>query len=353
MFKSKRYIFVLMVLALTLTTLVWYSCQKGPRSIVGPIEPGPRERIISDLPKDLDAVMRIQNNCTNRLLAIDGVVGTATAAGPDGGYAVKILTRSENVTGELPTQVEGVPVIIEVVGEIEAHDVYTGRYRPVPCGVSGGSFDYYRENQLGYVYDGGTIGCIVEKGGTKYFLSCNHVFAHANREKIGTPIVQPGLIDVGGIKNPDDIVGFLSDFNRIKWGPLRNSNVIDAAIAEIAPGVEYTSAMICGYTPSTVPATAILGMVVKKCGRTTGYTEGEVVGINVTIVVNYMPDGYARFDNQIQFTKIASSGDSGSLVVTQDGNHPVGLEFAGSDVASFGNPIQEILEYFGVSVCGN
>jgi len=340
-------------LIFALTTVIWIGCEMGRRDLTGPREADQKDFRHSNVTFSIDQVMEIQNRHTDQLLTVANVVGTATTILPDGNYAVKILVKNEDAAAKIPELTENVPVVVEVVGEVIAHDVYTGRYRPVPNGVSGGCYEYYRENQLGYVYDGGTIGCIVEKGGTKYFLSCNHVFAHANREKIGTPIVQPGLIDVGGLQNPDDIVGYLSDFNQIKWRPLRNSNVIDAAIAEIAPGVDYTCDMICGYTPDTVPATAVLGMTVKKCGRTTGYTEGEVVGINVTIVVNYMPDGYARFDNQIQFTKIASSGDSGSLVVTQDGNHPVGLEFAGSDVASFANPIQEILDYFGVSICGN
>ncbi|NOY59991.1 MAG: hypothetical protein GXO75_13830 [Calditrichaeota bacterium] len=59
----------------------------------------------------------------------------------------------------------------------------------------------------------------------------------------------------------------------------------------------------------------------------------------------------AVFEYQIGFTDIAGGGDSGSSIVTKNGNDPPALEFAGSDVASFGNPIQAVADYFGVDFC--
>ena len=47
------------------------------------------------------------------------------------------------------------------------------------------------------------------------------------------------------------------------------------------------------------------------------------------------------------------SGDSGSLMVTQNGNNPVGLNFAGGGGASFANPIGPVLQHFGVTVASN
>jgi hypothetical protein len=43
-------------------------------------------------------------------------------------------------------------------------------------------------------------------------------------------------------------------------------------------------------------------------------------------------------------TRISRSGDSGSLVVTNDGNNnPVGLLYAGSSTTTVLNPINEVL----------
>lgn len=329
---------------------VWFGCQNNDALVTNPTPAAQSEALAKSAP-DIARVLSIQERYTENFLKINNVIGTATAQMEDGRFCVKILAKETVGAGKIPVTVENIPVMIEIIGDVRPEDVYTDRYRPVKAGVSGGSFEYYRSNQLGYIYDGGTIGCVVEKNGNRYFLSNNHVFAHSNRRKIGDGIVQPALIDVGGVQNPDNIVATLSAFKRIKWRPLKNSNVIDAAIAEILPGIDFSSQMICGYTPDANPATASLGMEVKKCGRTTGLTYGVVTGINVTILVNYMPDGYARFDHQIQFSRMSESGDSGSLVVSASGNHPVALHFAGSSDTSFGNPIQEVLNYFGVSIC--
>jgi len=287
------------VVVLLLALLI--SCQKGPEQLTAP--PAQQESL-DDLPAinfsvshNLDKVKEVQKRQTNALLRIDNVIGTGITAFPDGGYAIKIMTQKAGLENSLPKVLEGVPVVIANIGKVNVHDVFIERYRPVECGVSGGSYNYYRSNQRGYVYDGGTIGCVVQKGGKKYFLSNSHVFAHANREQIGAPVVQPGLIDVGGVQKPEDIVANLSAFNRILFGALRNTNVIDAAIAEIQPGIEFDCAMISGYTPSTVVANSEIGMAVKKTGRTTGLTFGEVTDVKMTIVVNYGLDGKARFDN--------------------------------------------------------
>jgi len=350
MARKSRFFTVAAATITLLALVVWLSCEKGPQSIV---DPGQIELNLAKASSDLNRVMDIQDRHTQRFLTVEGVVGTATALNEDGGYAIKIMVRDEVSTAEIPAQLEGVPVVVSVVGHIRAEDAYTDRYRPVSCGVSGGSFEYYRSNQMGYVYDGGTIGCVVKKGSDRFFLSNNHVFAHANRRAIGDGIVQPALIDVGGVQNPDDIVAELYAFKTIFWKPLKNSNIIDAAIAKIKPGIEFTGVMIAGYAPATSPAEATLGMAVKKCGRTTGLTFGTVTGVNVTIVVDYMPAGYARFENQIEYTKMTDSGDSGSLIVTESGNQPVALHFAGGSTAGYGNPIQPILDYFGVTIYTN
>ncbi len=46
----------------------------------------------------------------------------------------------------------------------------------------------------------------------------------------------------------------------------------------------------------------------------------------------------------------AAGGDSGSLIVTQIGNNPVALLFAGSDSVTFGNPIGQVLDLLAMEL---
>ena len=99
-------------------------------------------------------------------------------------------------------------------------------------------------------------------------------------------------------------------------------------------------------------------MEVQKYGRTTGYTKGRITGLNATIDVGYAA-GTARFEDQIVISGngFSAGGDSGSLIVS-DGflladRRPVGLLFAGTAVSTLANPIDVVLDRFGVTIDGN
>ncbi len=93
----------------------------------------------------------------------------------------------------------------------------------------------------------------------------------------------------------------------------------------------------------------------RKYGRTTQQTKGFVWATNVTVDVNYGGPGVARFVRQIMIKgngTFSAGGDSGSLIVTQRGNNPVGLLFAGSSQFTFANPIDDVHAAFGVTIDG-
>ena len=102
----------------------------------------------------------------------------------------------------------------------------------------------------------------------------------------------------------------------------------------------------------------MVGQSVQKYGRTTALTKGTITMTNVTVRVGYS-SGIARFVQQIivQSNKpFLKSGDSGSLLVTDDGwNSPVGLLFAGnsSGTLAVANRIDDVLSAFGVVIDGN
>ncbi|MCU0913401.1 MAG: hypothetical protein MUC88_02425 [Planctomycetes bacterium] len=90
-----------------------------------------------------------------------------------------------------------------------------------------------------------------------------------------------------------------------------------------------------------------------KHGRTTGLTHGLVYAVNATVNMGY-DSGTARFVNQIVVMPktFSAGGDFGSLIVTEDGNRPAGLLFAGRDYHTIANLIDPVLTRFGVTIDG-
>jgi hypothetical protein len=331
------------VALVALLGLIWVGCNDISDRVSGPA-PQPSKVFDSN---DLSAanprvqeVMAVQNRHTDELLRTPDVVGTGTGVGANGDPVVLILTRRAGVPG-MPAAIEGVRTRVDVVGEVEAFRSFKGTYRPVPAGVSVGN-----DNECA----AGTIGCMVLKGATHYMLSNNHVFARVNDASIGERIDQPGRYDGKPICNPTGQVGTLAQFVAISFAPSAN-NVVDCAIAQLTTADDCS--MVSNlYTPSSTVVSPSVGLAVKKVGRTSGLTHGTIAGINVTVNVNYGSPGVARFVNQIYVAStFIRSGDSGSLMVTETSENPVGLCFAGGSSSAFANPIGPVLQQLGVSVC--
>ena len=250
-----------------------------------------------------------------------------------------------------PTTVNGVRVHAVVTGMIVARSAKLRYPRPVPIGVSTGLADAAT----------GTLGARVTNGANVYALSNNHVFAGVNAASIGDHILQPGPIEDGGI-DPADLIATLADYQQINFsGP----NTMDAAIALTTTGDVGTATLPDGYgSPSSTTVPASVGMQVQKYGRTTGFTTGSINAVNVDVDVCYFPlteticfPGYqAHFVNQFSIpdgsVPFSAAGDSGSLLVTTGSNNPVGLLFAGGDGLTIANPIDAVLQRFGVTIDG-
>ncbi|MFP4489345.1 MAG: PKD domain-containing protein [Bacteroidales bacterium] len=317
---------------------------------------------ISIAAEKVQKVMDIQDRVTEALFRNPEVVGTGTGIDDSGNPAIVVYTMTrveqrpdiniENVgLGErptaLPVSIDRVPVVPKVTGMFKAFSDPTARFpRPVPIGVSTGHPDI----------TAGTIGCRVKDSqGNVYALSNNHVYANVNEASTGDNVLQPGPYD-GGV-NPDDAIGTLYDYVPIDFSA---DNEMDAAIALVSTSTLGTATPSNGYgTPSTSLANAQIGLKVKKYGRTTGYTFGEISELNVTVDVCYETRGpyncvkSARFINQFTITPgdFSAGGDSGSLIVTDDGNNePTGLLFAGSSSHTIASPIGVVLSEFGVTI---
>ncbi len=91
-------------------------------------------------------------------------------------------------------------------------------------------------------------------------------------------------------------------------------------------------------------------MAVRKSGRTTELTDGEITVLNATVDVSYGVGRTARFEDQVVSGPMSQGGDSGSLLVAGDSLEAVGLLFAGSDQTTIYNPIQAVLDCLEVMI---
>jgi hypothetical protein len=302
---------------------------------------------------DLAAALAAQEQVTAEWIDLEGVVGTAVGLDYAGTPVVKVYLTAPGVAA-LPASVAGVAVVPEVTGPIVAYadgptDPKRSFPRPVPIGVSTGHPSI----------SAGTLGARVTDGDRVFALSNNHVFAAVNQGREGDHLLQPGVVDGG--RDPDDALGTLAAFEPIQFCrvTLCPENRIDAAIALTTPADVGNATPDGGYgTPRSRPAEAELGMTVQKYGRTTGQTAGRITGIHATIDVGYRGSN-ARFVDQIVVSDgtFSNPGDSGSLIVTKGkllgDRRPVALLFAGSNMNTIGNPIDFVLERFGVTVDGS
>jgi hypothetical protein len=327
-------------------------------------------------------VARIKEAHKAAILAMPNVVGVGIGYKVSGGtktseMSVVALVRQKVPRAALepkeivPREVDGVSIDVVEVGDLKALQAPTDRWRPAPGGVS-----------IGHIrVTAGTLSCAVRAGsGVRLVLSNNHVLANSNDASPGDVILQPGAADGGS--EPGDAFALLERFCPIEFAEEPSNCSIARAVAAIAnaaarlvgshhrltPVQENPLAVnlvdaavarplddrslrddILGIGTVTGTAPAQLGMRVRKSGRTTGLTTGEISVLHTTVSVGYGPGRTAQFEDQIVTTPMSSPGDSGSLLVAADSPLAVGLLFAGSDQATIHNPIQAVMDCLEVT----
>ena len=315
-----------------------------------------------------------------RLLHLANVIATGIGYKVTSGKKTSTLGIICSVTrkvsaGELssrdivPSTLDGVSTDVIQTGPIRALQLPTERHRPAPGGVSLGHRDI----------TAGTLGCLVKKNERTLILSNNHVLANSNEAALGDPILQPGPYDGG--RYPDDHIANLEQFVPISFigspsdcavarssTALLNSiakvlgsnvhfqviseqvteNLVDAAIARPLDA-QAVSNEILGVGIIQGTAEGELGMAVKKSGRTTGLTTGEILQVDVSVNVQYGQNRTARFTDQLMAGPMSQGGDSGSAVLDER-NRLIGLLFAGSDNSTIINRIENVFSALGVNI---
>jgi hypothetical protein len=337
----------------------------------------PPPGVLDDTHASVRAVIAVQGEVTPDLMKLEGVLGTAVGLNDSDELAILIFVDRDSakmsaLVQGLPPQIRGKAVKVELTDKFRAMAGKPGggggvshtakQSLPIQLGTSGG----WRYDLANGYCCGGTLGSLVQIGGTKYILSNYHVLeadivngGNSRLAQAGNPVVQPGLIDVSCNAASAQDVATLSGIKS-----LPGSNV-DAAIAAIIPGrVDETGAILEIGTISSQTVAAAINQAVKKSGRTTGLTRSAVSGLNATVSVAYEnecaggPAFTKTYTGQIVIankgSRFLNSGDSGSLMVQDVTTNPraVGLLFAGSSSSAIANPIGQVLSFFGATMVG-
>ena len=295
----------------------------------------------------------------------------------DQSYAIVCLVRQKTSDlppgGHIPKSLDAMPTDVVEVGHVVALQDRRARHRPALGGVSIGH----------YAITAGTLGCVVRDRGSgeRLILSNNHVLANSNTARIGDAILQPAATDGGTLANdifarllryvPLDYLSqpgtcFLANWyarfgnwlsglfsSKHQLYVLRQDadafNRVDAAVARPLIDTDLLDEVLDIGAPQGLAA-AELGMPLRKSGRTTGTTSGELLALDTTIDVSYGQDRTARFDGQLLAGAMSQGGDSGSLIFSSMSQQAVGLLFAGSSSTTIFTPMADVLDALKVDL---
>lgn len=309
-------------------------------------------------------VQKLKDDNEHRLQHMNGVVGVGVghkwvSGSPSDTPAVLVfvekkrtkkgITQKFSTADLIPEEIDGIPTDVIEVGKIIKQG-FQQRVRPVKPGYSVGHHD---------VTCGTIGGLFMDRDGEPVILSNNHVLANENKAQVGDIIYQPGPYDVGANANlqfrswPDPVSNLPYIATLKKFLTLgANDNPHDSAIARLHPKLVSHGLVDSLYPTLNRPCSAFgtiqSGMQVQKCGRTTGFTTGRVIGVNASFTIDY-DFGKARFVDCVVLSAMSKGGDSGSLIMDM-GMNAVALLFAGSPKVTIASPIGSVADYYGLKV---
>lgn len=304
---------------------------------------------------------------------VNGVTGGSATTGTIS--AAGVYSAPHFISGSIMPAKSSLPVTVTVTAVSSANTSAKGNATvtlmtqgqaaqsgAILLGSSGGNINASSQSGNTLTCCGGTLGALLDNGGTQYVLSNNHVMADSDLGKAGDAITEPGIIDTNCQSAGTTTVANLSQFFTLEGNP---PNPVDAAIAQIVAGKVDTSGNILLLGASTdangVPVAgapqggsgtaATMGMAVAKSGRSSGLTCSTVSSVIAAFSVQYQKGCgtgtmfTVNYTNQISVAggDFSQEGDSGALIVTQSGATPVGLLFAGSTTDTVADPIADVL----------
>ncbi|MDQ7802335.1 hypothetical protein Q5425_01235 [Amycolatopsis sp. A133] len=310
----------------------------------------------------VDELVAIKQRVERELLDRPGVTGVDVGYKEVGGertdqvaIRVHVARKTDDVPHEerIPEQIEGaVTDVVERRYELHVATLEldvsaqadSTHYATLQGGISMGP-----SRAIDNHIFAGTLGAIVVDNVTRAraALTNFHVAAVDSGWHTGDRMVQPSRIDTGVV--PAD------EFGAILRATL--SGNVDGAVISLDPG-KASSCTVAGIGAVRGGRAAVLGMAVRKRGRTTGLSHGTVDGIAATVNVDYGDGlGVHTLTNQVSIAAdparnriFSDHGDSGSVIVDEDG-FVVGLLFAGAGPSTVANPIRAVLAELDISLC--
>lgn len=175
----------------------------------------------------------------------------------------------------------------------------------------------------------GTFSSLIYYKDKPYILGCWHVLAGRNAN-FGDVIIHPGK---GDSADPLEV-------GTLFWYALTKK--LDIAISRPADIDMFSPDSRC-FGPLNVQGRILQNLRVKKCGRTTEATYGNIEYTDAIVRVshNQYPQGSFIFENQIVARIRCDLGDSGALLL-DDKNQIIGLLIGGNTEMGFFNKYSEI-----------
>jgi len=176
------------------------------------------------------------------------------------------------------------------------------------------------------------------------FLTNSHVAAPEQKDNIGDNVLQPGPADGGTNSDTIGTVIASSDIDP------NSKNKTDIAICSVEENDLVKERTFQLASVNDLTTEVLKDEKYYKSGRTTGVTDGTLVGTNGEVKVNGFVEGEAvTFTDVDLFSPILEGGDSGSLIGYENdgkfyGSH---IAFAGSPYQSIAIPISNVFEEFG------
>ena len=167
----------------------------------------------------------------------------------------------------------------------------------------------------------GTLGTFAKcrKSGKCGGVTCAHV-VHSCQYVCSEESGKKGYVDKTAFNESTDAAFVVFDKEDISF------KFVDGSETSL-PGLEITEVLGCNY---------------KYYGNTswfkgTGIVTGSVISKKAAVKIEGQ-----QFCNVLKLSNIAKSGDSGALVVSEDGNQPIGLLFATNKENSYAIPIHNV-----------
>jgi hypothetical protein len=298
-------------------------------------------------------LQEVKEKNKERLLRFPNVTGVGVGYKKKGGkktdeISLRVYVRKKvpleklDQDSVIPKEIDGVQIDV-IEGDFHIHGIpiasFQAHHDPLKGGISIINLDVFPTSSPA----AGTLGGTAFDNVTRddMIVSCWHVLCWGSGQ-VGDSISQPGSIDGG---DQTDVVGTLYRS--------RLSSRVDAAIAQLN-GSRYLDQEILGFGRYRGTGNPSIGLSVKKGGRTTGNTFGEIVDVSADVNVAGYPGGTRSFVDQIIVESITSDpfsapGDSGSLVLN-DQNQVIALLFAGDATQTMCNKISHVMSELDVHI---